>query len=126
MSKTPHHNNHFHCASKIYQLNGLENIQLTYPHTFDVNSNEKLKIYQGKSCQGDIKPQSKVSDDIDRNLSSENWFEKTYNSTPNSFAADYCSDYHDCPPNSVMNDPHNDWNTHNWYNKSVNPHSKCM
>jgi hypothetical protein len=126
MSKTPKHTQHFHCASKVYNLNNLDNIQLTYSHTYDVNSNERLKIYQDKSCKGDVKPQTKASDDVDRNLSGENWFEKRYNATVNEYASEYCPDYHDCPPNSVMNFPHNNWNKNNWYNKRVNPHSKCM
>lgn len=126
MSKTPRHSDHFHCTSKVYHLNDLDNIQLTYPHTYNVVSNERLKIYQGKSCEGDVRPQQKADDDVDRNLSGEQWFEKTYNSTPNGFASDYCPDYHDCQPNPVMNAPHNDWNRNNWYNKTVNPKSKCM
>jgi hypothetical protein len=126
MSKTPRHCDHFHCTSKVYNLNDLDNIQLTYPRTYNVISNEQLKIYQGKSCEGDVMPQQKASDDVDRNLSGEHWFEKTYNSTPNGFSSDYCSDYHDCPPNPVMNAPRNDWNRNNWYNKNVNPKSKCM
>jgi hypothetical protein len=126
MSKTPKHTDHFHCVSKVYHLNDLDNIQLTYSHTYNADSNKKLKIYQDRSYENDVMPQQTESDDVDRDLAGENWFEKTYNSTPNKYASEYCSKYHDCSPDSVMNSPHNDWNKNKWYKKTVDPKSKCM